>query len=295
MMKSWLFKEYDPTAFGIFRICFYFSVFIFYMKLPTISVSEWFDAGLIPFFEPISFFKFFSYSSLQLLNNFDLQFWWYVSLVLSGLGILFPITSMMSFLLMLFGVGVSLNFGKIHHANHLMIMILGILAFSFNAGNLSFDSWISKKLRLPEIKMTSWAIQTARIYMCIIYFSSGYQKMVYTGFKWIFSDNMQTIISTRPTITPLGLFIAQYPLLCQLMALVTVVAQLGAPLALFRGVHRYVIMGILFMLHIGTYAVMGNHGFFFGYNFCFLVWLPWEEITQYLKSKLNGRFGYVAV
>lgn len=285
-MNSWLFQKYNEKAWGIFRICFYLTIFYFYDRISGLYYLNWLNPEFQAYFAPVSFFSFFSFQDFQFLGDLDILNFWKVSLIFCALGIAFPISSFVSFLGILIMAGIPLNFGKIHHVNHMPVVVMGILAFNFFPGAYSVDNFIRRKFtKISAPLYTTWALRTCQVYMCIVYFASGLQKMKNTGLSWIFSDNMQHIILTRPTVTELGLWIAQYPLLCKGMALVTVLAQLGAPLALISWRLRLFIIPTLFMLHVGTYLVLGNHGYFFPYNLCFLVWIPWDKLPL-LKDKI---------
>lgn len=280
-----LFAEYNSYAFGFFRISFYSIILWFYTQINVPHINNWLQPEMKEFFSTISFFNYFSYEDFLVLLDFDLLFWWYVSLICAALGILYPISSITSFLGFLLLAGVPLNFGKIHHVNHLPVMMLGVMAFSFYPGKLSIDGLILKLVKLKTPAVTAWPLLAARIYFCIIYLESGFQKIRHSGLEWIFSDNMQNIIVTRPTITQLGLEVAKYPLLCQFLALTTVIAQLSAPLALKNWIWRYPIVITLFFMHIGSYYIMGNHAYFFPYNLCYVIWIPWDEVVEYMTKK----------
>jgi hypothetical protein len=272
-----MFKRIDPRAFGVFRIVFYLTFLYFYNKFFYVEYKSWFNPLYEQFFEPVSFYKLFSYDYFTYFNIDHLHLIWNISLLFAAAGFLYPISSVLSFLCLLVMVGTSLNFGKIHHSQHLPVMILGVVACGLRPGSYSIDSLFYKKSK----ETTYWPLRAAQLYMCLIYFASGYQKLKNTGLDWIFSDNMQAIILTRPTVTSLGLWLANHNWLCQLIALVTVLAQFLSPLALLSWKFAVVVIPILFSLHIGTYLVLGNHGYFFPYNLCYLVWLPWEKIRDY--------------
>lgn len=250
----------DREAFALFRFSFYMSLLFFYTFVNGFDYSSWLDPTFKVFFEPISFFKALRFEDFLWIKSVRIGLIWRISLVLAAFGILFPLTSLLSFLGMLIMAGVSLNFGKIHHVNHMPIVILGLLVFSFHSGK--------------------WVLRTSQLYMCLVYFASGFQKLRHAGLEWIFSDNMSNIIITRPTVTSLGLWTAEYPILCQLLAFVILFSQITAPLALISTRYARFVVPTLFMLHIGSYLTLGDHGYFFPYNLCFLVWLPWEKFVS---------------
>lgn len=290
MIQGWLFKDYDDKAFGVYRISLYLTFFWFYHTFGILSYQSWLTPEFRSFYDPVSFFRIFNFDHLGVFASFDGILVWKVSLIASAIGFLFPLSSMVSFFGLLMIAGIPLNFGKIHHLNHLPVVILGIMAFSFHPGAFSVDQFVRKKLKLSSGKASKWALQAARAYMVLIYFESGAQKLMNTGLEWIFSDNMQVIILTRPTVTELGLWVAQSPWLCQLLAFTTVFAQLLSPLALVFPRSRLFFIPTLFFMHIGTYFILGNHGWFFPYNICYLVWLPWEKITAYSDRFLRRNY-----
>ena len=282
---NWLFRNFDPRALGLFRIFFY-SAFFFYFSFVSMNNYEmWFTEQMQSFYEPISLFKWFDYSFLKSLIAIKPVTIWKWSMLFCVVGFLYPLSSMVAFLSLLLIVGIPLNFGKIHHLNHLPVVVFCIMAFSFSAGSFSVDNVLSRKVWRRNLHCTFWPLQAARIYMCLIYCFSGLQKLRITGLDWIFSDNMQNIILTRPTVTDLGLWVATMPTLCKFVALTTVIAQVFAPLALIRGPQIYFLIPTLFCLHIGTLLVLGMHGYFVPYNLCFLVWLPWEKIATFILKR----------
>ena len=286
-MIDWLFSKYDSNAYGIFRISFYSIILWFYYSYFGLEYENWLVPEFSTYFEPISFFSIFSFSDFKILSDIPLLLIWKISMFFCIIGLLFPISSIIAFFGLLIMAGLPLNFGKIHHVNHMPVVILGIMAFSFTAGGFSVDRLFFKKW-MSKITVTTWALRTAQVYMSLVYFASGYQKLNASGLDWIFSDNMQTILVTRSTVTPLGLWIAQFPMLCKMMALVTVVAQLSAPVALISLRWRLFVVPTLFMLHVGTYIAMGDHGFFVPYNLCYLIWIPWQRIFNKSSFMYSG-------
>ena len=279
-MLNNLFKKYDEKSFSYFRITFYTVLLIYYSFFQPIYSSSWVFTNFDTFYEPISFFKLLSFDEMMWLNSINLFDIWKYCMAFSAIGLLYPLSSSLSFVGLLYLAGIGLNFGKIHHVNHMPVVILGIMAMNINPGSISVDAYMAKLkgIRLPEI--THWPLRTAQIYMVILYFASGFQKFRNSGLEWVFSDNMQTIILTRPTVTDLGLWIARFPLLCKSIAFITLLAEITAPLALVSKRYKLLVIPCLFLFHIGTLSILGLHGYFIPYNLCFLVWLPWERVTK---------------
>ena len=279
-MLNNMFERYDEKSFSYFRIALYSILLLYYSFFQPIYSEAWTLPQFKSFYDPISFFSFLDYSQLEYINQISYFDIWKYCMAFSAIGLLYPLSSSLSFLGLLYLAGIGLNFGKINHVNHMPVVILGIMAFSFNPGRISVDYFLFKKIRskLPEV--THWSLRTAQIYMVILYFASGFQKFRNSGLDWVFSDNMQTIILTRPTVTELGLWIAKFPILCKSIAFLTLLAEITAPLALLSTRYKLFVIPTLFMFHIGTLSVLGLHGYFIPYNLCFLIWLPWDGMTK---------------
>ena len=283
-MNQWLFKKYHDGGYSSFRFVIYLVFWYYYKEVNPINLDQWLTPNMGSSYRPISFFYIFDFVDLQVLRGIPIFRLWSWAMLASAIGFIFPISSLMSFLGLLLMAGLSLNFGKIHHVNHMPVVILGILSLSIYPGKYSIDQFILNfwKIKLP--RPTAWALKSAQIYMCMVYFASGVQKLRNSGLDWVFSDNMQHIILTRPTVTSLGLWIAQFPWLCKGIALLTLSADILAPLALFSKRARLVLIPTLFMFHIGTLTVLGMHGYFVPYNLCYLVWVPWEKLFSFKRQ-----------
>lgn len=282
-----IFSPYDSSSFSLYRIVFYLAVFVFFTQFSGLVPTKFGADELRSFYDPVTFFRLFEYETLFYFDFDNLQTIWKVSLLCAAFGILYPISSFFSFAIALWFAGIPLNFGKIHHSNHMIVTVLGILAFSFVPGRLALDNLIFKKVkRFYRVEnIVGWPLLTIRIYMTLTYFGAGFQKLRHGGLEWIFSDNMATIILTRPTMTPLGEWVSQFHYFTIFLAFSTVLFQLTAPLSLFSRKWAAISMTTNFFMHIGTYLVLGNHGYFFAYNLCFAAWLPWEDITNFLRKK----------
>lgn len=284
----------DAVSFSYFRFIFY-SVTLYFYTFKNNIFSSWVpvDSG---FWQPISFFKYFSYSFVMSVNPNVLYWAFVVSMIFSAVGLLFRFSSLVSFLIFLFAAGLPCNFGKIHHSNHMTAILLGLLCL-VPVGKVSIDFCFknsTSKTKVDE-EIWSWFFFTVMAYMALVYGSAGLQKLRNTGWSWASNESMAAIILTRPTVTPFGVWVAQSDWLGGVLAKYALLLEFFAPLALLLKNPKRAFYGfLLFMLHQGMYWTLGDHGAFFPYQICFLAWLPWQSIHfglnaifEAFRSRLN--------
>jgi hypothetical protein len=127
--------------------------------------------------------------------------------------------------------------GKMQHY-HFQWLGLAILAMSPCADALSVDAWLARKKRVVEIHRASIKYGRAFFFLwCMmgaVYFFPGYWKFVVSGWHWAFSDNVRFKILAKAFETgqtPL-VPLYNYPWLCRLGGLGTLVFEMGFPLAM---------------------------------------------------------------
>ena len=162
--------------------------------------------------------------------------------------------------------------------------MLGIFCFARYSGRLSLDHFLSTKFNFLKQPLSSkeyyWPLQVMLLYLSLVYFAAGYQKVVTGGLGWIFSSNMQTILLTRPTLTSLGRSVADSAWLSQFLAFITVYGELLTPLALVNKSLKGLFLSFCCLMHIGAYHTLGADGDFNAYVMCFSLFLPWAKIFK---------------
>lgn len=283
-MKKWLLNyNYDSVSFSFFRITIYSAFLYFYGHFNLSLFNSW--EGIDPaFWQPISFFQLLPYSDWSCVNHSYLYPIFILTSVCCILGFQFRFFSLVTFSVFAFSAGFPCNFGKVHHSNHMPAVLLGLMCF-VPAGYYSIDAYFKKEKKEASPEIWAWIFFTIMFYMCLVYFNAGVQKLRTGGLAWIENESLATIILTRPTVTPLGEWVAQSDWLPGLLAKLGLLIELCAPMALFlKNPLRFLYGLSLFMLHQGNYMLLGDHGAFFPYQICFLAWVPWKEVTQFLCS-----------
>jgi hypothetical protein len=221
------------------------------------------------------------------------------ALALCCVGLGFRWASVAAFVLGLFVYGLPHCFGKVGHSQTLTIFTLGIFALS-HAGRVgSLDAWIARWLGRPAAPAQSseyqWPVRLMQALMATVFLAAGVAKLRQTGLAWAWSDQMQNIllgsfyIGKRPP-TNLGLWIAQYPVLCQILATLTLVVELGAPAAIWSRRARWLVIPGLLGMQLGIYLAMGIP--FWHYVALYFIWIEWNEIASKvarLKAPTIGR------
>ncbi|MTI89424.1 MAG: hypothetical protein FH748_15815 [Balneolaceae bacterium] len=179
-----------------------------------------------------------------------------------------------------FVMGIPQFYGKIDHY-HLLWHVLLILSMSRAGDSLSIDAW---KRQLPQINLNTSIYYGVplKIVMILIglgYFFPGFWKFVFSGFDWIFSNNLQLKMHSKwldlGGWTP-AFRIDQYPLLYQAGALFTVAVELGFIFALFFKKVRSIFVLAAFGFHLMVYYFMKIP--FFSTMALFVIFINWQKI-----------------
>jgi hypothetical protein len=183
------------------------------------------------------------------------------------------------------------SWGMIFHTENLLGLHLIVLAAAPGAADaLSFDARRRARLGLtpaehqlpvyygPEGQLGpslrySWPLALVSLETTLAYFVAGVAKLRNSGMVWIggqvlrhtIADNNLRKLQLGVWHSPIGAYLVRFPLLWKLLAGLTVVFELGAPLAL---VHPFAAAGwslLAWGFHVGVLATMA---IVFGYPLC---------------------------
>ena len=215
---------------------------------------------------------------------------WEVALLLSCLGFLTRISTLLSLILAVVLVGYSNSIVRPYHTENLMIFVFLWLAFSHCGDALSIDRWIDRrffsgnmierKIRERSLKGDySWPIWFVRIQMTLIFCSAGMSKLRASGLDWVLSGHLSNLMIMRYFLPEralhwekLPLWLSQYKWAMKDLAGTTVLFEISAPLALVSTRARAIIIPGLFAMMSGFWALMGIP--FPELLICSLFWLP---------------------
>src|SRR6266480_239160 len=267
MVMEWLreqwerlwFKPASPRNLGLCRLVFFGTIFLFY--LPE-DFSAW---GAVSdfFWKPIGLFSWLHLRVVPERHLEILQLLWKTALGFSCIGLFTRVSVSVSFVLGIYLLGLPHNFGKIHHDDAILVFVFGIMALSRCADSCSLDRLIlrtrSKSDESGNHALVSaeytWPIRTIWLLMSLVFFSAGFPKIRQSGMDWISTDNMRILLiqhnyylSDKDPLVPWGLFLAQYPRFCNLLAAAAIVFETGYPLALFSRAARWIVIPSAFFM-----------------------------------------------
>ena len=299
--KAFWFRPSAATNLGVCRFLFFGVLLYLYFGKDS---SAWADVPGI-FWMPIRLFQIprlpvFSAGMFAILDST-----WKVALGLSCIG-LFTRTSMISsFILGAYLLGIPQNFGKVHHSDALVVLIMGIMAFSRAGDGWSVDRLIRTARRGGDPSPTdpvvsgeyTWPVRLVWVLFALVFFGAGVSKIRHSGLEWIASNNMALILVrhhyTHHPLTSWGLWLAQYRWVSSLLAGWTVVTEVGMPLALFSRRMRLILLPSVFLMQFGIWILMGVS--FRPFLACYLFWIPWDRVGGWFAMRTESKQKYAVL
>lgn len=143
--------------------------------------------------------------------------------------------------------------GKVQH-NDLPLLLVGGVIAAAPIGVRALDR--------RRAAAWGWPVRTSLVVVAGVYFLSGLQKVVSSGPAWVLSDNLRNVmyaapLSGRAPTDSVALFIAERPWLAHLVALATLVVELGAVVVLLRPRVRPAYLAAISALHASIYLTHG--------------------------------------
>jgi hypothetical protein len=284
--RFWFSAE-APDNLGLCRALFYGLILLLYAD---VSWREWSEVSRV-FWEPIPLFRrlhvpVFGASTLAALGVL-----WKLSLLASALGLFTRASTAVAFALGVYLLGLPHNFGKTHHFDALVVLELGVLMVARAGDAYALDRVLFARSRAVEPSGEyRWPVRASWLLMSLVFCSAGLSKLRHGGLAWVFSDNMATVllqhgyhVSSHEPLSRIGLWLAQYPTLCSVLALATVVIEAGYPLALVSRRARWVFPSGMCALLIGIRLTMGP--VFPQFLICHLFWVPWDRVAAVVARR----------
>ena len=105
-------------------------------------------------------------------------------------------------------------------------------------------------------------MRTSILVVTSIYMLTGFQKVISSGPAWVLSDNLRNVmysaaLTGKAPTDDVSRFIADRPQVAHLVALLTIVIELGAVVPLLWARTRVVYVVAITVLHLGVYLTHG--------------------------------------
>ena len=287
------FEPSAPTDLGVSRILAYGILLVLFWSRDT---SAW---ASVPhaFWMPIPLFRLLHLPILPgpVLHVLDVI--WKVALGLSCVGAWTRISTLCSFVFGIYLLGLPHNFGKVHHGDTIVVLLLAVMAVSRAGDAWSVDGWIRRIRRgrrhLPQpppgaSPEYTWPLRLILVLVALVYFGAGISKLRYSGFAWVTSENMRFLLIAhhyywRPP-TNWGLQLAQYPWLGHLQAAAALTLELSMVLTIFHGTARRILLPSLIAMQSGIWLLLGVP--FTPYVSALPFLVPWSRCARRLTDWL---------
>ncbi len=191
-----------------------------------------------------------------------------MSLLMSTVGFLTPVTTKTSAVLVLFYQGLVRSFGHFNHDEIIAVYFLLVLAFAPCADRLSVDHLVRQRPAKPR-----WAygypILLMQSLLAWSYFSSAIIKLRISGLSYFSPDNLpalsiaQSLDNLHDTHFRIGFLLPAIRQYTPIIVALVILWELSFPLAIFWKRSRWAILGFGVVFHLGTLLLLN---FLFAYT-----------------------------
>ncbi len=186
------------------------------------------------------------------------------------------------------------SFGMVFHTENLLVLHALVLAFTDAAAAMSLDACRAARPARPSQSFGA-AVQLISLITALSYVLAGVAKLRVSGLAWatgdilrnhVAYDNLRKLL-LGDSHSPLGVWAATHAWVFRPFAVLTLVVELLAPLALLGGRLAKGWVLVMWSFHAGVLALMW---IFFPYQLFFIAFasfLPAERLFPWLGSKLS--------
>jgi len=177
--------------------------------------------------------------------------------------------------------------GKVQHNDIPLVLVGAVLALA-PVG----IRWVDER----RSAAWGWPVRTSIVVVTGIYFLTGFQKVVSSGPAWVLSDNLRNVmygapLTDHPPTDAVSRYVADRPLVSHGVALMTILIELGAVVALVWPRARVAYVLAVAVLHTGVYLTHGlDYSMWVGTAAVVLIdWRP--GLIRAVDRRTRGRAG----
>jgi hypothetical protein len=202
------------------------------------------------FYKAISFYNFFPYPVLPKTVGLLLYIFWKIALFSLLIGFKIRISAAISFLLSLYFLSVTYNFGNIAHNTAMIPFVLLLFAI------------------IPKEKQRNEIPKATAFLLMIMFFTAGIQKLRFSGFDFISSDYLAIrLLDAKSSLA------TSWPI-PNILGGLTLILQLISPLLLLGGGIAQIVGIALFIFQAGVSLVGADFTLLFPLFVIFLFKIP---------------------
>ncbi len=230
-----------------------------------------------------------------------LEICWKASLLFACVGLFSPVTMGVAFFLGYYLKGLPTNLASPPSMQHFafapMVVMLAGFAFSDAGAVLSLDARLYSLPPPPASGEYTWPLRLGQVALTLMFSCAGAAKLIASGPRWFWSDNLSNMLSLReanyidglvegssPVLRGIPTWLARKRVLCRLLGLGTAGVELGYPLALFSETARMALVPAGAMLMLGFWLVLGVRVLTvtFAYQ---AFWIPWDRVLAWAQVR----------
>ena len=281
VLKNLYFARGDAFTLGFnrFLVCgWIFYVYFFYRGH---YASFWAEVPDV-YWMPIHAYRWLPLPKLSATGLVAMDVVWCIALIATAVGFMTRYSSWIALLVGSYVVSFPQNFGKVDTSDGPVLLMLFILAASRCGDAFSVDAWMSGKRQNDGVHNAAygWPIRAGQVLFVCIFFAAGVSKLKNSGIAWMTAENMSSILlQVHYTGLPagrMGLWLADQPFICWVMAVSTVLCETLVPLALFSRRLSALIVPALFAMIVGFKLCLGHWPVYLLVLFAF--WIPWHRL-----------------
>lgn len=182
--------------------------------------------------------------------------------------------------------GLFYSLTKVRHDRVALCFATFALAMAPAGAELSLDAWCRRRRGgpAPDTNWTAWPIVLTQVTLVIGYSAAGLTKLLHPG--WTNGYTLQGIVlGHRGRFADVA---AANVLVCQLLSLVTVAAELLVPLCLWWPRLLYGFLPLLIGFHLGTWATMDT-GPYLTLWYMWVAFVPLDQVRPWLAEAWRRR------
>lgn len=256
------------------------------------------------FFFPTSVFKYLPVASVSTLIGTALIL--KLALLAAAFGLMTRLSMAVAAATMFYVVGLSNCFGKVVFVLTIPVIVLGLMTLAPSGDVLSVDvlirrawkRWPFGRAAPPAADRYRWPLQLLRLYVVLCIFMSGLTKLLNSGLAWALSDHLANVLAagavagqqpcvlSNPFSPAVNAWVAGHPTLTQVLALIALLTELAAPVALLC---RGWVKAIYLVMLLGMGAMIKyTLGVWVEYTIlCIALFIPWDRAAGWIRRRFR--------